>query len=69
MPILTDILDNVISKRILYEGKSICSNLRNQPRSLFARGMINAALENTATMSMGSNCHTVISNSVVDELV
>jgi hypothetical protein len=66
---LTDILDNVVAKRILHECKSICSDLGNQPCSLLTRGVINTALENTAAMTVSTNCHTVVSNSVVDELV
>ncbi len=31
--------------------------------------MINTALKNTAAMAMGTNGHTVVSNSIIDELI
>jgi hypothetical protein len=65
---IQDVLNNIISKRILDKGESIAGNLSNETRTLLSGGMVNAALKDTASMAMSSDDNTVGTNSIVDEL-
>ena len=65
---IEDILNDVVAERILNQDKCIVGNLSNEPSLLFTRSMINATLENTAAVTMGTNINAVKSNSIKDEL-
>ena len=58
----------VVPVRVLYEGKSIISYFLHQLNPLLIRGMVNAALQNTATMAVCRHFDTVRSDGVVYKL-
>lgn len=65
---IEDVLNDVVSERILDQNIGVIGDLANQPSLLITGSMIDAALENTAAMAVGSHIDTVGSNSVKDEL-
>lgn len=65
---IQDVLHNVVTKWILDQCESIGRNLSDQTSSLLARGVVNAALQDTASVSMGADNHTIGANCVIDEL-
>lgn len=65
---LTNILHDIISECILHELQGVGRNLLDQLNLLIARGMIDASLENTTSVTVSSNGNTMLSNRVKDEL-
>lgn len=63
-----NVLDNIVSKRVLDELEAVCSNLAYKLDLLKARGMVNAALKNTASVTVRTNGNTVFADSIEDEL-
>lgn len=64
----TNVLDDIISKWIPHKMECILGDLGDQLDFLGSRGVVNAALQNTTAMSMSPYRHTVLSNSIEDEL-
>jgi len=67
--VLTDVLDNVVSEGILNKLERMGSDPLDELYLLKARSVVNAPLEDTATVAMSSNRDAVFSNGVEDELV
>ena len=65
---LTDILNNVVTKRILDQREGVCCDPLYKKRPLHGRSMINAALDDTTSMAVRANNNTVLTNGVDDEL-
>jgi len=65
---IEDVLDNVVSERILNQNISIVRDLSNEPSLLITRSVVNATLQDTATMTVGSDINAVGANSIKDEL-
>jgi len=65
---IEDVLNNVVSKRILDQNIGIVGDLANQPSFLITGGMIDTALKNAAAVAVGSHINTVSSNSIKDKL-
>lgn len=63
-----DVLDNIVSKRVLHQYAGMLGDALNQPQLLLAGCVINAALEHTAAMSMGANLDTVVTNGIKNKL-
>lgn len=63
------VLNNVVTELILHEAQRIVLDLTNKLHLLLIRRVINAALHHAASMAVGGNLDTVMSNSIVDELV
>lgn len=51
----TDVLNDIVSERILNQSESVGSDMGNELRTLFTRGMVNAALQDAAPMAVGAN--------------
>lgn len=65
---IENVLNNVVTEWVLDKVKGISSDLRNEASTLFTRGVVDAPLEDTASMAMGSNDNAVSTNGVVNEL-
>jgi hypothetical protein len=65
---LTDVLDDIVSKGILNKSEGVDSDVVNQLGLLGARGMIDAALENTAAMTVRTDSQGVLARGVVNKL-
>jgi len=65
---LTDVLNDVIAEGILNEVESVVGDVANEPTLLVTRGMINAALENAATMAVSADGNAVGADGIEDEL-
>lgn len=65
---VNDVLNNIVAERILDEGHSTLGNLLDQPGLLVTRGMVDAALKDTATVTMSADIDTMIADGVEDEL-
>lgn len=63
-----DILQYVVTERILHQGKSIGRDLANKLGFLMARGVINTALQDAASMPVSSDDYTIVANRVEDKL-
>lgn len=63
-----NVLNDVISVRILDESQSIVSDLIDELLALHFRCMVDAPLKDTTSMSVSSDFNTVGCNGVVDEL-
>lgn len=63
-----NILDHVVSEWILYQGNGIVGDLADESGLLRGRGMVYATLQNTAAMSVCSNCNTIVSDGIINEL-
>lgn len=66
--LLTDILNNIVPKRILDKLNCMSCNLLNQLSSLVTRCMVDTTLKDTAAVTMCSHWDTVSANSIEDEL-
>jgi len=66
---IKDILHDVVAVWILNEGKRVVRNFVDELDSLHLRGVINAPLQNAATMTMSSDLDTICCNGVVNELI
>lgn len=65
---LTDILNDIISKRILDQGKRVTRDLGDQTSALLTWRVVDTALQNTTTMTVSANNNTVSANGIVNEL-
>jgi hypothetical protein len=65
---INDVLDDVIAEGILNENPGMFGNTRDEPVLLVAGSMINAALQDTATVTVGTNFNAVVANGIKDEL-
>jgi hypothetical protein len=65
---VNDVLDHIVAKGILNKGNRILGDPLDQPNLLLARGMVNAALEDTAAVAVCSDINAMGSDSVEDEL-
>ena len=63
-----DVLDNVVTKRILDKVEAVRRDLANEVNLLVARRMIDAALKNTAAMAVGTDDDAVLAYGIEDEL-
>lgn len=66
---LTNVLNHVVSIRILNKDVGIVSDLLDQLRLLGDRGVVDASLQHTAPMTMSSDSHTIGADGIVDELL
>jgi len=66
---IKDILDNVVAVLIFDHLKGVFDDDIDQGFLLFGRGMIKASLNDTATMLVGGDFHTLFNDRVVDELL
>lgn len=64
----TDVLDNIVAKWIPNERESIDRDLSDQAGLLHTRRVINAALQNAASMPMSADGDTILSDRLEDEL-
>lgn len=65
---IQDVLNNIVSKGVLDKSVRVRGDPSDQLSLLGTRGMINAALQNTASMAVGADNDTMSTNSLVDEL-
>jgi hypothetical protein len=65
---LTDVLNDIVPERVLNKGEGVHGDVMDQLCLLRTSGMIDAALENTASMTMGTDSESVQARGVVDEL-
>lgn len=63
-----NVLHNIVAKRILNKFERVGGNLGDETGSLVTGRVINASLQDTATMAMSPDGHTVPANRIVDEL-
>lgn len=59
-----DILQYVVTERILHQGKSISGDLTNKLGFLMARGVINTALQDAASMPVSPDDYAIVANHV-----
>lgn len=64
-----NVLNDVVTERILNQRKGVVSDLGHQLDSLSISGVIDAPLQDTASVSVGSDLDAVCGDGVVDELV
>lgn len=63
-----DVLNDIVAEGILNENPGVLRDSLNKPKLLITSGVIDAALQNTASMSVGSNLYAVVANGIKDEL-
>lgn len=63
-----DILNHVVTERILYKAEGIVGDTRDEPTLLVTRSMIDAALKNAAPMTVSADVNTMVANCIKDEL-
>lgn len=63
-----DVLDHIVPKGILNQNRGVFGDLRDEPDLLVARGMVNAALEDTAAVTVSTDVNAVGTDSIEDEL-
>lgn len=63
-----NVLDNVVAEWVLDEGKDVLGDGADELTLLLARGMIDTALEHTASMAVSANSDNVMTHSVDNEL-
>ena len=66
--ILTDVLNHIIPKGVLNEDEGVVGDLSYQTSLLLTGSMVNATLQDAATMTMGANSNAITPNGIVDEL-
>lgn len=64
----TNVLDNIVSKGILDKLKGMRSDPLDQLQLLVPRGMIDAPLQDTATVAVGTNGNAILSNGIENKL-
>lgn len=62
------ILNHIVAKRILHKACGVLGDFGNQPHLLIPRGVVDAALENAATMTMSADIDASVTNCSEDEL-
>ena len=65
---IDDVLKDVIAERILHKGEGVGSDLANELGLLKTSGMVDAALQDTAAVTMSSHCNAISADSIKDEL-
>jgi hypothetical protein len=65
---IKDVLNDVIAKGILHEMETVGSDLANELNLLEARSVINAPLENAASVTVSSDSDAMRTNRIEDEL-
>lgn len=65
---VNDVLDDVVAKGVLHEDASVLGDALDQPELLIAGGVIDAALQHTAAVSVSANLDTLLANCIKDEL-
>ena len=65
---IEDVLDNIVAEGILDEVEGTPSDASNELGSLGTLGVVDAALQDTTTVSMSANNDTLGCNSIIDEL-
>ena len=63
-----DILQHIVSVRILYKGEGVLGDLSDEVSLLRSGRVVNAALKDTASMTVAADSHTAPANGVEDEL-
>ena len=63
-----NVLHDIVSEWVLDERVCVLDDVRNQLGLLGTGSMINATLQNTASVAMGANHKTIVSNGFKDEL-
>jgi len=63
-----DVLNNVVAKRILNQGVTVFGNRANNLCSLSARSVVDAALKNTASVTVSTNNDNMGTDSIDNEL-
>lgn len=63
-----DVLDNVVAKGVLDKNASVLCDPLDEPKLLVTSSVVDAALQNTASVSVCSNLNTVVANCIKDEL-
>jgi hypothetical protein len=63
-----DVLHHVVTERILDQVEAVCGDLANKVDLLEAGSVVNAALENTASVAVSSDCDAMLAYSIEDEL-
>lgn len=66
--LLTDVLNNIVSKRILDKLNCMSRNLLNQLSSLVTRCVVDTTLKDTTAVTMCSHWDAVSANSIENEL-
>ena len=66
---IQDVLNNVISKRILNEIERVEDDFSDELQSLRWRGMINRSLKDTTSVSVSGDFDQVGGDCIVDELI
>jgi hypothetical protein len=64
---IKNVLNDVITKRILDKGKGVFSNAGNELSTLVPSGVVNAALQHATAVSVCSDDDTMFANCVVNE--
>lgn len=59
---------HVVAIRILHEGQCVVGDFLYQLNPLLIGGMVNATLQDTATMAVRGDFHTICGNGIVNEL-
>lgn len=65
---VNDVLDDVVAKGVLHEDASVLGDALDQPELLIAGGVIDAALQHTAAVSVSANLDTLFADCIKDEL-
>lgn len=65
---VNDVLNNVVSERVLHEDPGVVGDALNQPDLLVTGCVVDASLEDTATVTMRSDFDTVAADRIKDEL-
>ncbi len=63
-----NVLQHIVTERILDKGKCIRGDLANELCFLMTGSMVDAALEDATAMTMSTDNHAIGSNSIEDEL-
>lgn len=63
-----NVLHDIVAEGVLNKSKGVAGDLSDEAGLLSARGMVNAALKHTASMTVSSHGHTVLAHSFIDEL-
>lgn len=65
---IQDVLNDVISKRVLHKIEAVVRDLADQLNFLEPGSVVNAALEDAATVTMSAHSNAVLTNGIKDEL-
>lgn len=65
---IQDILYDVVTKRVLDEGKSVGGDLLDQVGFLLARSVVDTTLQHTTAMAVGTDFDAVLADGIINEL-